>query len=1377
MTCLIAGLVCLITITSASVSVGSSSHVYAYTVTIDPGDDSAVDSQDCLPSSQGNEPPVPCQTLNFALQSSPRSSVKFYLASPNATYLLTTANAFTNEDNLAFIGSNLSYPTLPTVKCLKSKEASAGLAFINSSNIVLKNVRFSHCGAWQDSTSRNFSAVNSTALCQFRVSLYFSNCTNVDMNNIRVENSSKATGVVMYNTVGKILIEKCKFTNNRVNGSEGSFGGGAFAVEFTYCRPGDDACDNEHYDITGHNNRDATYNFTDCLFQNNRASGQSLTSLLAPENFILPHNATHEAFGRGGGLSVYFKGNAVNNSIAIYNCRFIKNHAVWGGGLLIEMDDNTINNSVSVTHCLFERNRCNFNHHSGTGGGALRVATTTRFWDNMYRIKNLTASVIDIGHCTFTQNTAFEGGGLSVAISHQDKSHPLQVAQISISQCTFQSNVGRIGSAVEISLYRFFTKGHLSHVRFIDCVFVGNRINDLQQPISFVEIGAVYVTGIEAIFSGTMNFTANSGSALAVVGTDVDFSGCTAIFVGNTGSNGGGIALLGVSLLVIGAQTRMDFIDNYVTGYGGAIYNRYIEQETMKSNLNCFIHYGDPFVAPKDWDVHFYFKNNTALKLGKSIYSSSILPCSLARGKIDRVKDVFCWDKDRWIYDSENCSDEIYTSPRSFSMPETLPNIYPGREFNLQLNAVDDLHHSVTRTTVYSATVDRQHPAQFAEVDPRSTYTGDNYVTINGLPDRNFTLRVVTTSFPHVQIKINMTMVKCPPGFMLKSKKYSSSLTKGYNTNTCECLKAGSFRGYLMCYAKEWNARIPTGFWIGYVPREDSSEHLLMGYFPPIYSLHRNAKFHDNITLSADSTNTSLDETICGDEHRTGVLCGKCVDGFAVAVNSIHYECVLCNGTSTRDFIGRLIGYVVLRYLPVTIFLFIIFYFNIKLTSSAASGFVLYAQMIGSNIFNISGGKASYLDANSTPRVLQRMYRTVYGVFNLDSFANLLPPFCLNKNFSTLDVICLDYAIAVFPLLVIIATHCAYKWNLCRCKCLRKLNIDAGSRLSSKSLVHTFVAFILLSYTKFSIASISSLYTTQLFNSEGRTVSAYRIYLAGHLSLHSHQYLLPYGLIAIFVFIFIVLLPPLLLLGPLHFIDWLIDKPGYSCLRRIWPSIAVHTFLDTFQGFYRPNRRFFAGIYFLFRFVVFLSYCFTATTFQRYTIQQIVTLLMIVLISIFHPYKKSFFNHVDTLIFFNLAILNALALYTISASKTAHFFSKMYMFECILVWLPLLYMIFYLLWISLRHSKYYPKIMTVYLFIVESFKRRVKASIPHREPLQQFPQESAQYYEMTESLMDADVGIFRRAENKNTYHPNADVDGKKKEVKSDKKNKSVRIAM
>ena len=206
------------------------------------------------------------------------------------------------------------------------------------------------------------------------------------------------------------------------------------------------------------------------------------------------------------------------------------------------------------------------------------------------------------------------------------------------------------------------------------------------------------------------------------------------------------------------------------------------------------------------------------------------------------------------------------------------------------------------------------------------------------------------------------------------------------------------------------------------------------------------------------------------------------------------------------------------------VFFLLIIFLNIKLASSAAAEFVLYAQTVSVRHFLYP--QAPY----GAGQVIQTILTTIYGIFNLESFTFLMRPFCLNKNFITLHKFCLDYAIAVFPLVMILVIYLLYKCKVLSYKCncrkkRRRTSLDRGSASISRksccekpSLIHAFTAFMLLSYTKFGVASVETVYITQLYDAEG-TTKGHRIYLAGQLSFSNHQFLFPFGILAILVLV------------------------------------------------------------------------------------------------------------------------------------------------------------------------------------------------------------------------------------------------------------------
>ena len=51
----------------------------------------------------------------------------------------------------------------------------------------------------------------------------------------------------------------------------------------------------------------------------------------------------------------------------------------------------------------------------------------------------------------------------------------------------------------------------------------------------------------------------------------------------------------------------------------------------------------------------------------------------------------------------------------------------------------------------------------------------------------------------------------------------------------------------------------------------------------------------------------------------------------------------------------------------------------------------------------------------------------VYGMWNLDFLRMVYKPFCLHPNMSIIQVMCLDFAVAVYPLLLILLTYMLFK--------------------------------------------------------------------------------------------------------------------------------------------------------------------------------------------------------------------------------------------------------------------------------------------------------------------------------------------------------------
>jgi len=188
--------------------------------------------------------------------------------------------------------------------------------------------------------------------------------------------------------------------------------------------------------------------------------------------------------------------------------------------------------------------------------------------------------------------------------------------------------------------------------------------------------------------------------------------------------------------------------------------------------------------------------------------------------------------------------------------------------------------------------------------------------------------------------------------------------------------------------------------------------------------------------------------------------------------------------------------------------------------------------------------------------------------------------------------------------------------------CLSKLK-------SGEYILHTFAAFITLSYTKLVQTSGYLIRENVIYNATGGFVRPNRIFFAGQFNINDKLYIYRYFMPACVVLV-LTAIPPIFLLG--YPVIWTEKLLMY--FPRVWkfyPCGKVHILLDTFQGCYKDNRRFFAGLYFIFRYIITIVYISTDEWIVRYMVQQIVCIVMVLVIAVCWPYaeKKSYLNYVD----------------------------------------------------------------------------------------------------------------------------------------------------
>ena len=200
--------------------------------------------------------------------------------------------------------------------------------------------------------------------------------------------------------------------------------------------------------------------------------------------------------------------------------------------------------------------------------------------------------------------------------------------------------------------------------------------------------------------------------------------------------------------------------------------------------------------------------------------------------------------------------------------------------------------------------------------------------------------------------------------------------------------------------------------------------------------------------------------------------------------------------------------------------------------------------------------------------------------------------------------------------------------------------------------------------------------------SRGHSLNRTVVFRRGQVG-YFHTEHLPYAIPALFCIITIVAIPPILLLiyPACYKVLALFKLDESRNISRFIPLVKLKPLLDAFQSCFKDNCRFFAGLYFIYRFVL-LTSTLAANLKQFYTVLEIQLIVILVLHSLAHPYKKQWHNALDTLIFANLAIINGMTLYNFSYAADMHnrdqnIIDVVSSIQLVLIYLPMMYMVGY----------------------------------------------------------------------------------------------------
>ncbi len=150
-------------------------------------------------------------------------------------------------------------------------------------------------------------------------------------------------------------------------------------------------------------------------------------------------------------------------------------------------------------------------------------------------------------------------------------------------------------------------------------------------------------------------------------------------------------------------------------------------------------------------------------------------------------------------------------------------------------------------------------------------------------------------------------------------------------------------------------------------------------------------------------------------------MCGECIEGYGLPVYSYNLSCVECS-----NYKYNWLKYIAVAYIPLTIFYFIVIKFRISATSGLLAGYVTICHMItikGFSQWAMLNAEASNMGAE----LFVKFVITTVSVWNLDFFRAIYPTFCLHPQLSSLQALMLEYAVAIYPLVLVMLTYLLVK--------------------------------------------------------------------------------------------------------------------------------------------------------------------------------------------------------------------------------------------------------------------------------------------------------------------------------------------------------------
>ena len=311
------------------------------------------------------------------------------------------------------------------------------------------------------------------------------------------------------------------------------------------------------------------------------------------------------------------------------------------------------------------------------------------------------------------------------------------------------------------------------------------------------------------------------------------------------------------------------------------------------------------------------------------------------------------------------------------------------------------------------------------------------------------------------------------------------------NGTSCQCGTIDIFDSVMPCQPETLTLELQ----VGYCPyieiyfdysSDICTQVLLLFGSCPYYALDVPMANRMFMKIPQYATQANFSDYFCSSLNREGESCMNCKKGYGPAVYSMELACEECSHSG-----AKMVALLALNIIPTTLLFVIIMVFRVSAASGAMLVYVLHSQLV-------------WLTARSLPYIYKPMnevhpvvnYLNVFsiivgGIWSLDYFRPLIPPFCVKPFHSNFLVMFTEFIPAVLFLFLLIASYVGIKlhsrnftpivvlWNP-----FHRLLIKLERNYDSKaSVINAFTTFMLLSSSRSMVAA------PQLINNFMQTIS------------------------------------------------------------------------------------------------------------------------------------------------------------------------------------------------------------------------------------------------------------------------------------------------